>query len=143
MSIFKNKIENLNNSHQIILFDGSCSFCNWSVNFVLKRDPKKVFLFSSLQSNSSIEYLATKEKKLQEVDSILLIKHGEIYTKSTAALKIAKQLKGPIKLIYIFNVIPKVIRDFIYDFIAKKRHHLFKQEYCIIPSEEEKQRIIS
>lgn len=143
MNDLKTKIEKLNSSHQIILFDGSCLFCNWSVHFVLKKDKRKRFLFASLQSEIAKEYLAYKPESLQNIDSIILIRNGNIYTKSSAALLIAKQLKSITSLLYLFIVIPKFLRDFVYDFVARNRKSILKNTSCKIPTEEEKKRFIS
>jgi predicted DCC family thiol-disulfide oxidoreductase YuxK len=143
MSIADNKIEKTSNSHQVILFDGNCLFCNWSVNYILKRDTHKKFYFSSLQSKSAIEYLSYQENSIQNLDSILLVDKNTIHIKSSAALRIANQLTGLSKLLFAFIIIPKTIRDWVYDFIAKRRQLFFKTKNCKIPSSEEKKRFIS
>jgi len=119
----------------IILFDGFCNLCNTSVQFVLKHDTKKHFLLASLQSDAATKILLQLNKKsFKKFDSIVLIENEQLYFKSTAALKIAKNLGGFIKLLYVFIIVPTQIRDYIYDFIAKNRYKWFgKKDKCMIP----------
>jgi len=128
----------------IILFDGVCNLCNTMVNFVLKRDLKNQFLFTSLRSDIAAKIL--KKHQLQNIyfDSIVLLENGVVYTKSTAALRIAKQLSGCVKLVGILNIFPKKIRDFLYDFIAKNRYKWFgKNNVCLVPSEKNKNKFLN
>jgi predicted DCC family thiol-disulfide oxidoreductase YuxK len=130
-------------NNSIILFDGVCNFCNSSVNFIIKRDKKNNFLFSSLQSEYSQNFLTQNNFPKNNFDSIILIENNKLYRKSTAALKIAKHLNGLWKLSYTFIIIPPVIRDFFYDIIAKNRYKWFgKKEVCMIPDEKTKNKFL-
>jgi predicted DCC family thiol-disulfide oxidoreductase YuxK len=130
-------------NNAIILFDGICNFCNSSVNFIIKRDKKNYFLFSSLQSVYSQNFLTKNNFPKNNFDSIILIENNKLYQKSTAALKIAKQLKGLWKLSYVFIIIPPFIRDFFYDSIAKNRYKWFgKKDVCMIPDEKIKRKFL-
>ena len=132
---FKNK--------SIILFDGVCNFCNSSVNFIIKHDTKKHFLFASLQSDVAKEILLQLDKKKLIEDSIVLIQDGKLYQKSTAALKISRKLNGLYPIIYAFTIVPLFIRDGLYDIIAKNRYKWFgKKDSCMIPSTKIKNRFI-
>lgn len=125
---------NLENK-SIILFDGVCNLCNNAVQFIIKRDKNKYFLFSSLQSDVAQDILLHFKLKNSDFDSIILIENGKIYDKSTASLKIAKQLSGLWKYNYIFIILPKFIRDFFYAIIAQNRYKWFgKKDACIIPT---------
>ncbi len=129
--------------NSIILFDGICNLCNHTVQFIIKNDPNKKFLFTSLQSDTGIELL--KKYGLSTIDfkSFILIKGDKVYTKSTAALKIARQLKKPVRFLYGFIIIPKFIRDFFYSIIASNRYRLFgKNSVCMVPSPENISRFI-
>jgi predicted DCC family thiol-disulfide oxidoreductase YuxK len=126
-----------------ILFDGVCNFCNSSVNFIIKRDKKDYFLFSSLQSEYSQNLLNKNNFPQKDFDSIILIEENKLYQKSTAALKIAKHLNGLWKLFYMFIIIPPFIRDFFYDIIAKNRYKWFgKKDVCMIPDEKTKNKFL-
>ncbi|WP_372792156.1 thiol-disulfide oxidoreductase DCC family protein [Lutibacter sp.] len=128
----------------IILFDGVCNLCNSTVNFILKHDKKKQFIFTSLQSDAAKKILLQFPMKIFNLDSIILIENGLIYEKSTAALKISKHLYNGYQLLYLFIILPKFIRDWIYNYIAKNRYNWFgKKDTCMIPSEEIKNRFLT
>ena len=113
----------------IILFDGLCNLCNNSVNFIIDRDYSNYYKFASLQSEVGLGLMADQKDQIPEnIDSIILFENRKVYTKSTAALKIAKKLKGFCSILYVFMIIPYPIRDFIYDIIAKNRYKWFKKE---------------
>jgi predicted DCC family thiol-disulfide oxidoreductase YuxK len=127
----------------IILFDGLCNLCDGMVQFVIKRDSKQRFLFSSIQSETAKKILETyNQVKIKDsLNTFVLIENGKLFTKSTAALKISKKLKGLWPLLYLFIMIPLFIRDAFYDYIAKRRYQWFgKKNECMIPSPEIKTR---
>ena len=127
---------------RLILFDGECNFCDASVQFIIKRDPKALFKFTSLQSDSGIDMLR-KFGVSEKTDSIVLIEGDHYYTESTAALKIARHLTGLWKLCYIFIVVPKPLRDIFYRFVAKNRYKWFgKKDACMLPSVEQRKRFL-
>ncbi len=127
---------------KIILFDGECHFCNWNVRFIVKRDPKAIFRFASQQSEIGKELLK-KYHIPKNVNSLVLIENNRFYTKSTAALRISKKLRFLWKCVYIFILVPRPIRDFIYQVIAANRYKWFgKEEACPIPSPEIKKRFL-
>ena len=129
---------------QIILFDGVCNFCNYWVDFVLQRDKNDLFRFSALQSSTAIELLKKYNLDSSSQDTFVLIAGDKVYTKSTAAFLVCKQIQGPIKIFFPFIIIPKFIRDFIYDLIAGSRYKLFgKRESCRIPTEGEKKKFLN
>lgn len=122
-------------THYIILFDGVCNLCNSAVQFIINRDEKDTFRFASLQSETGQKLLAIHQLQHKNIDSIVLIKNEKAYIKSTAALHIAKELSGIWKLAYYYIVIPKFIRDAVYDFIARNRYAWFgKKDQCMIPT---------
>ncbi|RYD80437.1 MAG: thiol-disulfide oxidoreductase DCC family protein [Sphingobacteriales bacterium] len=127
----------------ILLFDGVCNLCNGIVQFVIKRDSKRRFLFASLQSETGQEILKDFNLPAANFDSFILISDGKCYQKSTAALKVAKELNGFWKAFYYLIFIPKPIRDFFYNLIAKNRYKIFgKRESCMIPTPELKSRFL-
>ncbi len=135
-------MNNFNNKF-IILFDGVCNLCNSSVNFIIKHDTKEQFLFASLQSDAAKEILLQFSTKKLIQDSIILIDGKNIYEKSSAALQISKHLNDGYKVLYSFIIIPKFIRDWVYDIIAKNRYKWFgKKEKCMIPTSEIKNRFL-
>ncbi len=130
-------------NHHIILFDGVCNFCNYWVNFIIDRDKDDIFKFAALQSEAGQKLLKKFNLKTEDFDTFILI-DGEIYfTKSTAALKIARKLNYPVKVLYYFIFIPKFLRDLIYSLIAINRYKLFgKRDVCRVPTENEKEKFL-
>ncbi|MEK4700575.1 thiol-disulfide oxidoreductase DCC family protein [Solibacillus sp. FSL R7-0668] len=127
---------------RIVLFDGECHFCDASVQFILARDQKATFQFAALQSEVGQALL--KELSVpNDVNSLVLIEGSHYHTKSTAALKIAKQLDGLWKLLYGVMITPRPIRDTVYRYIAKNRYKWFgKKEVCQLPSVEQRERFL-
>ena len=121
---------------KLVLFDGVCNLCNSSVQFIIRNDKKQIFLFAPLQGKTGQEIISKFSIDTTKTDSILLYSpQDDISTKSTAALKIAKQLKFPVNFLVVFMVIPKFLRNWIYDLIARKRYKWFgRQNECMVPS---------
>lgn len=129
-------------ANHIILFDGTCNFCNFWVGFVIKRDAKNVFRFASLQSAIGQE-LRMKHQVSNGLDTVVLIKNNRVYIKSNAALEIVKELKSLWFLMYGFKIIPAFIRDWIYDVVAKYRYKWFGKQVCeIAPKTEIKHKFL-
>jgi predicted DCC family thiol-disulfide oxidoreductase YuxK len=119
--------------NRIVLFDGECNFCDSSVQFIIKHDPNGAFHFASIQSEIGRE-LMTKHQVPSDVDSLVLIEDGKAYLKSTAALRIAKQLSNPWKLTSVFLILPNSLRDKMYNYVAKNRYKWFgKRDSCMLP----------
>mgnify|MGYP001303898982 CR=1 FL=1 len=122
---------------KIILFDGVCNLCNGSVVFIIKRDKKDVFRFAAIQSEEGQKLIDKHQIDTTKVDSILLFDGEKHYAKSTAALKIARNLKGGYPLLYGFIILPAFFRNWVYDIIARNRYKWFgKKESCMIPTPE-------
>jgi predicted DCC family thiol-disulfide oxidoreductase YuxK len=131
------------NKQPIILFDGVCNLCNGAVQYVIKHDAQKQFQFASLQSNFGQQVLAKHNLSNADFSSFILLKNGKIYLKSTAALLVAKQLKGAVSWLYLFRVVPTFIRNGVYNIIAKNRYKWFgKQDACWLPTTELKARFL-
>lgn len=128
---------------RVIFFDGICNLCNASVQFAIERDKKNLFKFTALQGEYAKAVLPKFNVDLNQLNSIILLEDGQLYTKSTAALKIARKLNGLWPALYVFILVPKFIRDWFYDIIAKNRYKWWgRQESCWLPTPELKQRFI-
>lgn len=128
----------------IIFFDGVCNLCNGAVQFIIRHDPAGTFRFSALQSDAAKQILASRQLALEGVDSIVLLESGKVYTRSAAALRIARRLKGGWSLLYVFSLMPAFMRDFFYNVIARSRYRIWgKQEGCMVPSPELQQKFLS
>ena len=128
----------------IILFDGVCNLCNGFVQFVIKYDKKDTFRFASLQSKTGKEILIHLDLYSKKMDSVCYFESGiAYYLKSDAAIEIMKKLGGIFYLTIVLKIFPKIIRDFVYDFIAKNRYNWFgKKDNCMIPTLELKSKFI-
>lgn len=126
----------------VILFDGQCLLCNKAVQFIIKGDPDLVFSFASLQSKIGTKLL-NEYKTPSHIDSLVLIEGEHIYFKSTAALLIFRKLSHAWPLYYFLILIPRPIRDFFYDIIAKNRFTWFGQrKSCLIPNKIDEKRFL-
>lgn len=124
-------------SHPIIFFDGVCNLCTGTVQFVIKHDPKHQFRFASLQSEVGQQLLKEYNLPTDEFGSFILFEKGKVYTKSSAALRVAKQLQGLWPGLYGFMIVPAFIRNGVYNWVAKNRYKWFgKKEECWIPTPE-------
>ena len=121
----------------VILFDAVCNLCCSSVQFIIKKDQKKYFHFASLQSDFGKNILRKFELNEDNINSFILLEDEKIFTQSTAALKVAKRLSGAWKILYVFIIIPAIIRNYFYSIIAANRYKWFgKKEECWLPTEE-------
>ena len=118
----------------IILFDGVCNFCNRTINIILKYDKQAYLQFAASQSNAAIGVMQELGLEENTIASVILIEQEKVYTKTDAVIQIANRLSGWPKLFRVLKFIPKPIRDFAYDLIAKNRYALFgKKDNCMIP----------
>ena len=114
--------------------------CNGFVDFVIKRDHKRRFLFASLQGDQARNLLDFKDdKEVQDMSTVILLDQGQVFKKSKAVIKVFKQLgKGWYVLSLIMSFVPSSISNLIYDFIAARRYRLLgKRDACRIPTEAE------
>ncbi len=119
----------------IILFDGYCNLCNGIVDWLIKKDRHKKFIFISLQQPEGIniikEHAITHDEKFP--DTIYLLIEKDFYEKSEAVLQIIQQLPLPYRWLYAFSILPKSLRDKLYDYVSKKRYKWFgKRKTCRI-----------
>jgi predicted DCC family thiol-disulfide oxidoreductase YuxK len=129
-------MENLPVDKKIILFDGVCNLCDATVQFLIKRDVKDVFRFVAIQSDLGQDIINHIGIDTSKTDSIILYEPGHAYYyKSEAALKIGKELGGVYSLLSVFTLLPKIISNSVYDFIARNRYKWYgKKDACMVPS---------
>ncbi|WP_237524113.1 thiol-disulfide oxidoreductase DCC family protein [Shewanella sp. KX20019] len=127
----------------IIIFDGVCNLCHGAVNFVLEHDSAARFAFAPLQSNTGKKYLSKYGVTEVALDSVILIKADQCYLRSDAAIEIAKSLDAPWRLLRFSRFLPRIIRDGLYNALAKRRYSLFgTRAVCLLPSAEVNKRFI-
>ena len=129
---------------KIILFDGVCNLCNGFIQFVIKHDKADIFRYASLQSDIGQRLTAERKIDTKTIDSVILISPGiAYYVKSDAALQIGKHLKGYRTISSVINLIPKGLRNIVYDFIARNRYNWYgKKDQCMIPTPELKAKFL-
>ena len=128
---------------RIVLFDGECDLCSVWVRFIIDRDPAKRFRFTSLQSRKGQELLQ-RFQVAPDPGTMVLIENEHHFTRSTAALRIARALRGPWPVLYAFIVVPRFIRDAVYDWVATRRHRLFRgKPTCRLPTPELEERFLN
>ncbi len=118
---------------KVILFDGVCNLCNSTVSFIIERDKENKFVFAPLQSDYAKRL---KSEFVNDLSTIILVDNETEYVRSTAVLRILKELNG-YRWLKIFLIIPIPIRDFFYRLISSKRYMLFgKRKSCMLPSKD-------
>jgi predicted DCC family thiol-disulfide oxidoreductase YuxK len=119
----------------IVLFDGVCNLCNGAVQFLIERDPQGVITFAPLQSAVAADLLATCDRPTEGLDSIVLVEDGQCYRKSTAVLRVARHLAGPARWLWPLRWVPRLLRDAVYDLVARSRYHIFgRRDACMRPT---------
>ena len=133
----------MNSIYPIVLFDGICNFCNYWVNFAIKRDRKKKLRFTPLQGETAKSLLPQYNILSTSLSSVIFIDGNKVYTQSSAAIRICKYLDGGWKLFYGLMIIPKFFRDWLYNIIARNRYKWFgKKDVCMIPTPEMRARFL-
>ncbi len=117
--------------NNIIIFDGWCNLCGWTVRFIKKHDHSNKFVYVSIQSPEAKELEKRYQVDPEKSDSVIYIENGKAFIKSEAFFRIAKQLGGLYKWLNVFKFIPQTLSDKIYDFIARNRYKWFgKKDSC-------------
>ncbi len=130
-------------ANKVIFFDGVCNLCSGFVQFIIKQDKKQQFSFAALQSKYAQEALKSYDLNTSELQSVVFITNNRVYTKSDAAIEIAKQLGGLWYLLSGLKIFPLSFRNWVYDFIGKNRYKWFgKTDSCMVPSETLKSRFL-
>lgn len=118
----------------VVLFDGVCNLCDRFVLFIIDRDGREEFTFASLQSEVA-QRLLSGQRIPDDVSTVVLIEKDRVSVRSTAAIRIVARLGMPWTLCRGLLVIPRPLRDLVYDWVARNRHRLFgTREYCRVPT---------
>jgi predicted DCC family thiol-disulfide oxidoreductase YuxK len=129
-------------NRQILFYDGDCALCNRSVQFTLKHEKNHELFFSALQSNFAKTELEKHGYDFSQMGTFALIIDSKVYYKSDAALNLSKFLKVPQSWFIVLKIVPKFIRDAVYDMVARNRKKWFKKEFCFLPDTEMKKRFL-
>jgi len=135
----------VNTTKKIILFDGVCNLCNRWIQFVIQKDKNDAFRFATLQSEIGQQLITERGIDSVKTDSVILIHPGvAFYTKSNAALQIGRQLKGYRTISKLLNLIPSILRNIVYDFVARNRYRWYgKKAECMVPTPEIMQKFLA
>jgi predicted DCC family thiol-disulfide oxidoreductase YuxK len=113
------------------------------VLFTIRKDPQGIFKYAPLQSEVGQSLLKQFNLPMDDYHSFILIEGNRYYRKSTAALRVARRINGLWSILYASIVVPRLIRDFIYDIVVKNRYRWFgKKEECLIPTPDIKSRFL-
>lgn len=127
----------------VVLFDGVCNLCNGTVNFLIRHNKKRNLRFAALQSVAGQTLLAKHGLPQESVATFFFFDHGKIYNRSSAALKVASHLSWYWQWTQVFWLVPIVLRDGIYNLVAKNRYRWFgKKAQCTVPSPEVRTRFL-
>lgn len=129
--------------HPILLFDGVCNLCNGTVQWVIEHDPGAKFRFASLQSETGQQLLQVHHLPTGELNTVVLVDGGKAYTRSDVPLRIVGKLGGLWPILQAFYIVPKPLRNAVYDWLARNRYRWFgKKEACWLPTPELKARFL-
>lgn len=127
----------------VILFDGVCKLCNTWSQFIIKYDKQQRFKLCSVQSAEGQSILTYFEMPTDHFDTMLYVEGNQFFDKSDAFLNVINKLGLPWRLLYLLKLLPKGIRNWLYDRIALNRYYLFgKYNSCILPSKENENRFL-
>jgi predicted DCC family thiol-disulfide oxidoreductase YuxK len=131
------------NHKSIVLIDGVCHLCQGLVRFIIPRDPKAKFLFAPLQSEMAATLMNDAGLKPGSLNTVVLLENGVYYTESAAVLRIARRLRFPWPMAYLFILVPRSLRDALYRYVARNRYRWFgRDEQCLLPTPEIKKRFL-
>lgn len=128
---------------RLILFDGVCNWCNAWVNVTIAHDSDGQFKFGILQSEQAQRILRDLQLSATDYQTLLLLEGGRVYTKSTAVLRVIRQLSWWWSLYYVCVLVPAPLRDVVYDFVARHRYQwMGRAATCRIPTQAERDRFV-
>lgn len=129
---------------RIILFDGVCNFCNRTVNTIIAHDKLGRYQFAPLQSKAAAEIMQSVGLDPKLLSTVIFVNGNEVYVKTDAIIKIAANLSGWPSMFSVLKLLPKCIRDLLYDLVAKYRYTLFGQrQHCMLPDKNISHRFLS
>lgn len=125
----------------LVLYDGDCGFCNRSVAFILKADRSSRIHFASIQSDFTKALFQKNGWPVPDLSTFYFVETDRLYSKSEAALQLAKYFSFPYNLLQFFFIVPRRIRDRIYDWVARRRSR-FSKHFCVVPTLEQQARFV-
>ena len=127
----------------VLFFDGVCNLCNGAVQFVIDRDPRGRIRFASLQSDIGRAVLDRLDLPQDDLETVVLVEGTRAYTKSAAAIRVCELLGGVYGVARVGWLLPRRVRDWLYDLVAERRYDWFGQkDQCMVPTPELRSRFV-
>jgi predicted DCC family thiol-disulfide oxidoreductase YuxK len=121
----------------ILLFDGVCNLCSRAVQFVIRHDPEGRFRFAALQSETGRRLLVENGLPADTLDTFVLVEGPRCFTRSDAAIEIARRLSVGWRWLRLVAVVPRPLRDRLYGIVVRNRYRWFgRRESCLVPTPE-------
>jgi predicted DCC family thiol-disulfide oxidoreductase YuxK len=122
-------------AHGIVIFDGVCNLCSASAQFIVRNDRRHAFMLASAQSAAGRQLLVNNGFDPGQLDTFVLLTDGKLFVRSDAALRIAQELDWPWRALALLRMVPRFLRNALYDLVARNRYRWFgKKNQCMIPS---------
>jgi len=135
--------KHIDTTDPILLFDGVCNLCNGFVQFSIKRDQSGKIKYAALQSEAGQQLLRRANMPPDQLATVVLIEKDQVFTHSDVGLRLVRQFGGLWPVLSVFSILPRFIRDNIYNWIAKNRYRFFgKKEVCMMPQPEWEDRFL-
>ena len=126
-----------------LLFDGVCSLCNRTVQWVIRHDTKEIFRFAALQSEAGRRLRAEHDLQVAALDSVVLVDGDRAWVRSAAVFELVRRLGGGWSLLRVLLVVPRPIRDAAYDWVARNRYRWFgRSDECRLPTPDLRRRFL-
>ena len=127
----------------IWLFDGVCVLCSRGVQYTLKHEKAQTIRFIAIQSDDGRALAREHGVDPDDPETFLFIEKGRALPKSDGVIALAAHLGGPARTLRIGRILPKAVRDWLYDRVARNRYRLFgRRESCLIPDPESRHRFV-
>ncbi len=132
----------------IVLYDGICGLCNRLVQFLLKRDVRDRFRFASLQSDFAESLLRRHGIDGIDLDTVyVVVDHGlgneRLLARSDAVLHVLGELGGVWSVSRLGRMVPRLVRNGIYDLVARNRYRIFgKYDSCLLPEKRHQRKFL-
>lgn len=127
----------------LVIFDGVCNLCTHSVRFILQHETEPLFRFATVQSPTGSRLMRDLGLDPDDAETFVLIADGRAYLRSDAAIRIARDLRGAWRWLGAIKIVPRPLRDWVYDLVARKRYRWFgRTDECMVPTEETRARFI-
>lgn len=128
---------------KVLFFDGHCNLCNGTVDWLIRRDSRNRLTFASLQGSTAQERLGPRASDPSDYDTVVYLREGQAYQKSTAILMALGDLGGAWVMLKVFLVVPAPLRDVLYRLVARHRYRLFgRRETCRLPTAAERKKLL-